>query len=120
MISEGRAHGCNLRAGQGLEPGGARRVIEMGMGTQNPTDPVRTGREDGVHVGYIIRAGINDNQLPGPNQVSIGSGARHHAGVGCDDSGYLAIEALWDPGLQFGGSSHNDRFSQTGSCPPAL
>jgi hypothetical protein len=67
--------------------------------------------QDGLDVGFIVRTGVDDDELPGPNQVSIGSCAGHHAGVGCNDSGYLAIEAPRDTGLQIGGNRHVGRFS---------
>jgi hypothetical protein len=71
----------------------------MGVRTRNPADPACAGTENRLDVRFIVRTGVDNDQLPGPNQVSIGSGAGHHAGVGRNDAGDLAIEALRDTGL---------------------
>ena len=82
----GRTERQYLGAGGVAQPSRQGRVIEVGMGDENPPQPVSGSLEQGGQVGVVVRAGIHQYQAVVAEQVGVCARAGHKAGVRSDDS----------------------------------
>src|SRR3984885_15605858 len=64
----------------------------MGVGAENPTNAARAGRQDRLEMGGVRRSRVDDSELPLADQVSIGARPGHDARIGCNETGYVAVE----------------------------
>src|ERR1700723_23049 len=64
----------------------------MGVGAENPTNAARAGRQDRLEMGGVRRARVDDSELLLADQVSIGARPGHDARIGCNETGYVAVE----------------------------
>src|SRR5690606_18108674 len=55
------------------EAGRAGRVVLVGVGQQDPADAVAAAAGDGVEVGVVGRAGVDDGDLVDADQVGVGA-----------------------------------------------
>ena len=65
--------------------GGARGVVGVGVGAQDPADAVAAAAGDGVEVAGVVGARIDDGDLVDADEVGVRARARHHARVGRQD-----------------------------------
>ena len=70
--------------GQG---GGARRMVDVGVGHDDGPDRPQGGRRghDGRGLRLVVRAGVDDDGAFPPHQVGVGARPGHEAGVGCGE-----------------------------------
>ena len=94
------------RLGEGL-PG--RRMIRMGVRAENTFDASLAGREECIDMGIDGRTGIDYGYLVAADQVAVGPGSGHGAGIRRHQALHLIAEPLGLPGLQ-----HHD--SNCGIC----
>ena len=75
-----------------LRPGGAGRVVGVGVGADDPTDAVAAATGDGVEVVGVVGPRIDDDDLVDAHEVGVGAGPGHHPGVGGDDATHQRAE----------------------------
>ena len=80
--------GQHLGAGALLEPGGAGEVVDVGVGADDPADAVAAAAGDGVEVGGVVGAGVDDHDLVDADQVGVGARPGHEARVVGDDAAH--------------------------------
>ena len=95
-----RVEGQDLGAGAGLEAGGAGRVVGVGVGADDPADAIAAAADDGVEVGVVVGPGVDHGDLVDADEVGVGAGAGHDAGVGGDDAPDQRAEGPGDAGHQ--------------------
>ncbi len=74
------------RSGSVSQAGCPRSVVGVGMGHEDPADPSTAGVRHSIEVGGIVWSRIDDGELVGAQQVCVGAGTGHHAGVGRGDA----------------------------------
>ena len=74
-------------------------MIHVRVSCEDPTDAARAGLEDFRDVRVERGARVDDRELVLADQIGVGAGSRHHAGVRCGEPRHVAVEALGDARL---------------------
>ena len=100
----GGAEADDGRPGRTTQGGGARRVVDVGMGHQDGPHRSQRGRggHDGVGVGLVGRARVHHDGVGLPDEVGVGARAGHETRVGSGEPAQAGRQ-LVDPSRQRGG-----------------
>ena len=96
-----RALGINRGAGGGLDPRGVRRMIAVGVGDEDMRHGLAAHRvEQRRRMGLIIRAGIDDRDLAGADDVTDRAGEGERARIVAEHAPHAGADLLDHAGLQ--------------------
>ena len=89
MVVRGRrTEGEHLGAGCLLQADRKRRVVDVGVGDEDPAQPVAGRLQQSGQMVVVVGPGVDEGQAFVAEQVGVGPRAGHEAGIGGDDPGH--------------------------------